>query len=780
MKVPYSWFKEFIPELPSVDELVTLLDGLGLAVEEVETLPAAPDGVVVAEVRAVRDIEGSDHLKETEVFDGQRTHQVVCGAPNVRLGLRTALAKPGTNLPGAGFEVGVREMAGVKSEGVLCSPRELGLYDYAAGLMVLGDDAELGAEFAPLWPKETVIELELTPNRADAFSLLGVARDLAAKLDVPYHYPATGLEPGEATLEDGLKLEIEDTEACPRFTLQLIENVTVKPSPIWLQRRLAALGLRPRNNIVDITNYVTFELGQPSHAYDRADLTDGTIVVRRAQAGERLTALNEEALEFSGEDLLITTPDGDGTLPIGVAGVIGGLHHSVKAGTNNVALEVAHFDPVTVRRTAKRLGLSTDAHYRFERGVDPNLPPLASARAAQLIAELAGGTVHPGFTEVGEDKPLSVIPFRPSRVAFLMAIEVPLETQRRYLERLGCRVEVVGEDDWRVTAPSWRFDMEIEEDLIEEVSRLHGFEHVGVSVPAMHFIPEGRDHTHRALRDLLVGMGLTETISYVFTSDGELSRASAPAASVKLQSPPSAERSVLRPALYPGLLQAAQVNHAEETLALFEIGRVFAGEERERLGVLARGNWSGGGWLPPQTLDFYVFKGIFEKLAATLRARFELRPEKVAHLHPGVSAALIWNGREIGTLGRLHPEVAARYELGEVYLAELELPLEGSSISFQDIQRQPHAERDLAIIVPSEVPYASLKEIVMDSAGSRLEAIWPFDVFAGQKLGEGKKSVAVRLRFRYPDRALRDEEVDADMTNIISALQEAGYAIRDS
>ncbi len=780
MNVPYSWLKELVTELPPVAETVELLDGLGLAVEQVFDLPTAPSGVVVVQVESAVVVEGSDHLLHAIVSDGQQSYSVVTGAPNAAVGMLTALAKPGTVMPGAGFTVKAREMMGLKSEGVLCSPRELGLYDYSGDLIAFAEDAPLGAELAELWPGETVIEIELTPNRADAFSLLGVARDLAAKLGVSYRHPARGLNPGDRHLDDGLKVEIAAADACPRFTLKLIEDVTVKPSPIWLQHRLAALGLRPRNNIVDVTNFVTFELGQPSHAYDRDDLHKGTIIVRRAQTGEKLTTLNEEELEFSADDLLITTPDGSSqTIPIGVAGVIGGLHHSVKKNTSTVALEVAHFEPVAIRKMSKRHSLSTDASYRFERGVDPNLPPLASARAAQLIAELGGGRVHPGITEIGVNALLPQIDFRPSRVAFLMALDIPLKEQQRYLESLGCHVVIRTEDDWLVTVPSWRFDLTIEEDLIEEVSRLYGFEHLPESFPAMHFVPEGQDSTHRNLRSLLVGMGLQETISYVFSSDELLKLSAAPKASVYLLNPPSAERSVLRPALFPGMLGAARTNHSAENLALFEIGRVFGAKEQERLSLLLQGNWYMGGWLEDRPVDFYLFKGLLEQLAQTMAAELRLEPQTYDFLHPGVSATVYWNGEEIGWLGRLHPEVAARFELPETYLAELDLPLAAGHISFAEFQRQPHAERDLAIIAPKDVAYSSLHDLVLAAAGERLESLAPFDVYQGKPIPEDKRSVALRLRFRHPERALNDEEVDGYMANVMSALGKAGYDIRD-
>ncbi len=790
MNVPLSWLKTFFDEATlaralgahpgerEIDTLVGLLDGLGLSVERSFELPAAPDGVIVAEVVSVTPLEGSDHLLLTEVETGSGHVQVVTGAPNAVAGLRTALAQPGSMLPAIGLSVERREMAGAVSEGVLCSPRELGLYEHGGGLIAFADDVAVGTELASVWPAETVIELELTPNRADAFSLLGVARDLAAKLGIPYEHPAEGLAQGDPALDDGLSVQIEDVEGCPRFTGRRIDGLTIAPSPVWLQRRLAALGLRPRNNVVDVTNYVTFELGHPSHAYDLNALHDGTIVVRRARAGETLTTLGEETLELGPEDLVIATPAGEGTKPIGLAGVIGGLHDSVTPGTKSVALELAHWNPVRIRKTAKRHGITTDAHTRFERGVDPNLPPLASARAAQLIADLAGGSVHPGLTEVGGDVVTATVPFRPSRVEFLTTLEVPLDVQERYLEALGCAVERGGDDVWHVTVPSWRFDLAIEDDLVEEVARLYGYDKIGLSVPVMDFVPEGKDTTHRGLRTLLVGLGFQEALTYTFSSDDELARSAAPAASVRLSSPPSSERSVLRTALYPGLLAAARTNRGD-ALSLFEIGRVFGEEEEERLAFLMRGVWQDGVWQASRDTDFYVFKGLLEKLAATLGVTLSLTPKSFAPLHPGVSAALLWDGDEIGFCGQLHPQVASAYEIGPTYLAEVRLPLLGHAVTFQDFSRQPFAERDLAIIAPQDVTYAELAELVRAQAGGRLESFWPFDVYAGTPIPEGERSVALRLRFRDPSRALRDDEVDGYMENVIAAVLDRGYAIRD-
>ncbi len=785
MNVPYSWLKEFIPDLPDTEKVTELLAGLGLGVEGVTELSAPPKDVVIVEVVSNQRIETSDHLQKTEVSDGATTYQVVCGAPNVNVGMRTALAKVGVTLPGAGFTVAKREIQGIESNGVLCSPKELDLYDYGGGLIELGDDVALGTELSSVWAGDSIIELEITPNRADAFSVLGVARDLAAKLGTGLRLP--DIKRGDATIDDGLSVKVEDKKGCPRFTLQRIDSITVKPSPVWLQRRLASVGLRPRNNIVDVTNYVTFELGHPSHAFDLDKLVDSTIVVRHAKQGEPLVVLNEQKIELTKEDLIISTlteKNSSETKPIGVAGVMGGLEDSISSSTKNVALEAAHWNPTLIRKTAKRHGLSTDAHYRFERGVDPNLSPLALARGAQLIAELGGGNVQPGYTDIGGDQALKEVMFRPSRVEFLMGFAVNKPTQQEYLERLGCNIQIISDDQWRVTVPSWRFDLGIEEDLVEEVGRLHGYEHVGETIPAMQFIPDLQDVTHRQLRYLLANLGFQEILSYAFTSETELAKSNAPAPSAKLVSPQGAERSVLRTALYPGLVQAAALNHMRPALALFEVGRVFNDTETERLAFLLRGPLVQGGWRADEKTDFYTMKGLLEKLAHSLGAEVKLEPREAPYLHPGVSAAVLWNGQDsvvtnIGMIGQLHPEIGARYELATTYMAELLLPLPKSQVKFSDIVRQPHAERDLAVIVPTDVTYASLERLVMQAAGERLESLRPFDVYQGNPIPEDKKSLALRLWFRHPERALREDELEGFMGNIILVLTQKGYAIRD-
>src|SRR5690625_1080255 len=779
MLVPYSWLKEFITELPDVHELGDLLNGLGLAVEEVTEYAGAPAETRVVRIEEISRIPESDHLWLATVSDGESTHQLVTGAPNTRAGLLTAFAPPGTYLPSLGVTVEAKEMAGVESQGMLLSPRELGVHEYGGGLIEFSADTALGADLSELWPGDTLIELELTPNRADAFSLLGVARDLAAKLDVPFRHPAAGLDQGDPSVEDGLRVDVQDRQGSSHFTLRRVDDLQVGPSPVWLQRKLSMLGLRPRNNVVDVTNLVTFELGQPSHAYDVRALGEDTIQVRRAREGERLVVLGGDELELQASDLVIATPAQDGSRAIGLAGVMGGEHYSVEEDTTSVALEVAWFDPVSVRKTAKRHGQHTDAHYRFERGVDPALPPLASARAVQLLAQVAGGKPHPGISIAGGFSGRPPVRYRPERVHFLMDFDVEQALQASYLERLGCKVVTVEEGVWEVTPPSWRFDMSIEKDVVEEVARLHGYEHIGETVPVMHFVPPATDATHRKLREQLAGLGFQEAISYVFTSRAELERSAAPPPVVELANPQGAEKSVLRTALYPGLLQAAALNRKRPGVALFEVGRIFLEEELERLALLVTGNWWTDTWQRGRQADFYLFKGLLESLARRRNATFELVPAQEPHLHPGISAQVLWNGEPVGSMGKLHPTVARSYELKDVYVAQLALPLEAGTIRYRDIPRQQYNERDLAIVAPRDVSYAALRELVSGAAGELLVSVEPFDVYEGAPIEEGRRSVALRLHFRHEERSLRDEEVDRFMESAVAAVREAGFTIRE-
>ena len=448
-----------------------------------------------------------------------------------------------------------------------------------------------------------------------------------------------------------------------------------------------------------------------------------------------------------------------------------------------MALEVAWFEPTGVRRTGRRHKQITDARTRFERGVDPALAELASARAVALLEAAGAGRAHPGLSVAGaaaDARP--AIAFRPERVEFLMGFDVPRSEQRRILERLGCRVEGDAADGasgaWTVHPPTWRVDLAIEEDVVEEVARLHGFEHIGSSVPHLDVAPSAGDPTHRLVRERLVGAGMLETIGYAFVGDDDLARARVPAAVVRLAEPQSDARAVLRTALLPGLLAAARTNRDAPSLALFEVGRVFVEPEEERLGLLWRGAHARSGWRAERAIDPFVAKGILESLAEGLGVTLELRPAPVAYLHPGVSARVLWAGSDVGTFGRLHPEVARDWGCGDVLVAELRLPLAVAAPVVREVPRQPFAERDLAVVVPGDVAYATLQALCAAAAGERLVELFAFDVYEGGQVGEGRKSLALRFRFRHPERALTDAEVDARMKDVMSAVDAAGYAVR--
>lgn len=777
MNIPYTWLNELVEDLPPLEQLCDLLDGIGLGVEEVHHFPAAPAGVVTAKIMTAEPVEGSTKLQKCSVSDGKDSYQVICGAPNARAGMVIALAKVGAELP-IGLTIGERDVMGVMSLGMICSAKELALFDYSAGIMGFAEDTPLGVELAELWQAEDVIELEVTPNRADCFSLLGVARDIATKLGTSYHHPAEGLDLGDANQEIGVSVNIE-SDVCDRFTLRRISNVKVAPSPIWLQRRLAHLGLRPKNNMVDITNYVTFELGNPSHAYDLRALEDNAITVRQAQEGEPFSALNDNDYSLMAADTVISS----GGKAIGAAGVMGGKHDSVREGedsTTEIVLEVAHFQPVAVRKTSKRLGISSDASYRFERGVDPNIAPLASARILQLMQQLGGGEIQAGLLDTGSDIRLPAIDFTPSRVEFLLGVAIPLAEQQGYLERLGCTVDIINDDHWHVVPPSWRVDMTIPEDIIDEVARLHGFEHIPNTVPHMSFVPPLNDSTQRQLKSRLAALGLTETVTYVFTSEDALAQAQAPASEVQLANPQGIETSVLRTALYPNLLYASARNHQIANLALFEVGSVFQKDaEPQRVAMLLRGDWLAGSWHEKVTVDFYVLKGVLEQLAAGWGVEVRLEPaQHYSALHPNISASVYWNGVLKGFAGRVHPQIEKALELPQTFIAELELPLDASTIAFHDIPRQQHSERDLAIIAPRAVSYQELARIVQNHAGEKLEQLMPVDVYEGEQLEVGMRSVAIRMRFRDPATSLTDAELDGYMQNIVAALSEKGYSIR--
>jgi phenylalanyl-tRNA synthetase beta chain len=826
MKLPYSWLKEFVPALPPAAELEPILAGMGLPLEGVEEVPAPPAGVLLATVTAAAPIEGTQLTRLTLDVGEHGEHTIASGAPNavgLPAGTLLALVSPGTTLGDTTY--GVRALQGVESWGMAASARELGLGENASGLLLFpAGTAAPGTPMHQLWAADQILDIEVTPNRADVLSAYGLARDLAAVLRLPLAPAPRGLPAqGEGEIEvrlpqTGLRIDRDPTHklriGCDHFAARTVGGLQNGPSPLWLQRRLTLCGARSVGALVDVSNYVMFELGQPTAFYDRRDVMGDRIVVGFGlRQGETVRDLMGGEHQVGGEDLLIRDGRQEGVMSVadafataqqprqgdsvlGIAGIMGGDHGRVRPDTTGVVIESAHFDPVLLRRTGTRLGLKTDAVFRYERGVDPLLAPHAADRVAELLGAL-GGAVHPGATVVGTPELPAPLTLDADHARRLLGMPIPTPEMVDSLSRLGCTVTTSGET-LSVTPPSWRVDMQYPEDLIEEVARLHGYASLPETLPNLkvHSDNVGAGAASSARRELkrqLSGLGAQEVVTYTFTSDEEAAAARSERPGVRLRNPMTSERTGMRTALYPSLLRAAQ-GHGGQTL-IFETGHVFpASGEAEHLGLLMRGplaaprgqgasSWEAGDWKAGVAGGYPVFRGLTEALAGMQGAQLEVRqlrgPDVPAALHPGVAGELIWNGQPVGWLGALHPELAQTMQLpGDTFLLEARLPLPGRDWQFRDPSRAPVAWRDLAVTLPDGASYAELAGLLRAQAGPLLESLEPFDVYRGAPIPDGQRSVAVRLHFRA-ERTLSDAEVDPVMAQLMAAVRAQGWAIRE-
>lgn len=818
MKLPYSWLQELVPALPPVHDLEPLLASLGLPLEGVEEVPAPPPGVVLAAVTRAEPLEGTALTRLALDVGPHGAREIASGASNavgLPAGTMVALVTPGTRL--GDVDYGVRSMQGIESWGMAASAKELGVGESSAGLLLFpAGTAAPGTPLHELWAADSVLDVEVTPNRADVLGALGLARDLAAYLDTELVEPEAGpaasgegeirvvLPPRGVTLERDPSGKIRF--GCDHFAARTVNGVQNGPAPLWMQRRLTLAGLRSIDLIVDTSNYVMLELGQPTALYDRRDVTDDQIVVSFGlRQGETVRDLLGNEHTVGPEDLLIrdgrkvaisSVADafatagqpqvGQGVL--GIAGIMGGDHGHVRADTSAVVIESAHFDPVLLRRTSTRLGLKTDAVYRYERGVDPLLAPRAADRVAGLLAACGGGQAHPGATVVGQPELPGPIEATGGQIRALLGMDISTDEMEAILTRLGCRVTRSG-DRLTVTPPSWRVDMALWQDLAEEVARLHGYAGLPETLPTLRVhesnLGAGKESATRAeLRRTLAGLGFQEAVTYTFTSDEEAHKARAQRPGVRLRNPLTADRTGMRTALYPSLLRAAGMHPGGERVLLFEIGHVFpAAGETERLGLLMRGPLAPATYQPGVAGSFAAFKGLVEAFAAGQGAALEVRQLRgdavPPALHPGIAGEALWNGVAVGWLGALHPEVAAGFGLkGDTFLLEAALPLPGRAWAFRDPSRAPAAWRDLAVIAPREVSYGEVAQLLRREAGELLESVQPFDVYEGEQVGAGNRSVAVRLVFRG-ERTLTDAEVDPVMDRLMAAVRAQGWTIRE-
>jgi phenylalanyl-tRNA synthetase beta subunit (EC 6.1.1.20) len=785
MKFSENWLRELVSIDADRAALVHALTMSGLEVEEVTALGDGLDGVVVAEIVEATKHPEADRLQVCKVDAGQgELLQIVCGAPNARVGIRVPLATVGASLPG-GIAIKAAKLRGVESFGMLCSAKELGIDADASGLLELAADAPVGKPLADyLGLPDASIELKITPNRPDVLGLTGLAHDVAALFGS--HVRAAGVAEVPATTGSTRAVRLEAGADAPRYLGRIIEGVdTTAKTPLWMAERLRRAGLRPISPVVDVTNYVMMELGQPLHAFDNDQLT-GSVVVRHAGEGEVLKLLDGSEAKLDPSFVVIA----DEAKGLAVAGVMGGFDSRVTDATRNVFLEAAHFAPAAIMGRARKLGMHTDASHRFERGVDPALPKRALERATELLIQIAGGQAGPVTTaELGEHlRAHAPVLLRHARLRRVLGIDVAAAEVTRIFTALGMGVEEIA-DGWRVTPPSSRFDIEIEEDLIEEVARIHGYERIPTTTPAgkiaLEPVAEAR-LPEMALRDQLAARGYFEAVTLSFVSADLLKTWQLDHAWVPLANPLSADLAVMRTSLLPGLVEALRHNRArqQERVRLFEVARSFhatggAPDEIGRVAVVASGTARAEQWgEASRPVDFFDLKGDLDALIAHTgeAQRWSVDAEGLpAWLHPGRGARVLRDGQPAGFLGALHPALAKALDLGpDVYVMELALEpiLARRMPNAIRVARFPAVRRDIAVDLPEDVTWASVEGAVRGAIGDMLKEVRLFDRYVGKGVEEGRKSLAMGLILQDASRTLTDDDADACVAGGVKALEQ--------
>jgi phenylalanyl-tRNA synthetase beta chain len=789
MKFSENWLRQHVKTRATREQLAATLTAIGLEVEDMAVLGASLDGVVVARIVDCARHPQADRLQVCQVDAGSgELLQIVCGAPNARPGLLAPLATIGTRV--GELTIQAAKLRGVASNGMLCSAKELGIDADASGLLELPADAPVGAPLADyLGLPDASIELKLTPNRADCFGVRGIAFDVAAATGCAVE--PLDAAPVPAAHDAALSVELSAGAAAPRFVGRVITGVDATvPTPVWMAERLRRSGVRPVSFLVDVTQYVMLELGQPMHAYDR-DLLQGPVGVRQARAGETLRLLNGDDATLDPQFLVITDAD----RAVGLAGIMGGEDTKVGDATRNVFLEAAHFAPAAIIGRSRKLGLHTDAGHRFERGVDPELPRIAIEYATRLILDIAGGAPGPVVEAALPEhlpQPQPIL-LRRARLARVLGTQVDDVEVARILGALGLAVEATG-DGWRVTPPARRFDLALEEDLVEEIARIHGYDAIPATLPggATRLVnPTETRASEHDVRRQLVARDFLEAINYAFVDAGLLATWQAADGAVALANPLSAELGVMRTRLLPGLVDALARNAARQQprVRLFELGKTFAavtGEapaETLRIAAVACGDARAEQWgAPARALDFHDLKGDLESLAALSGATLEYRASAAPFAHPGRSAEILRDGVAIGWIGQLHPRLQQALGVGvDVYALELDAePLLARPLPrAAALSRYPSVRRDLAFVVAESVPWAAMQATARRAAGPALRELRLFDRYAGKGVETGFKSLAMALILQDDSRTLTDRDVDAVVASVVAALeQEHGAAIR--
>lgn len=784
MKFSEQWLRSLVDPDVTQQDLIARLSMAGLEVDSVEPVAGIFSGVVVGEIVSAEQHPDADKLRVCQVSNGKETLQVVCGAPNAREGIKIPFALIGAKLPGD-FAIKKAKLRGVESFGMLCSASELEISDDSSGLLELALDAPVGTDIRHYLSLDDIsIEVDLTPNRGDCLSMRGIAREVGALYNAAVS--DVNIKTIAPSIDEKVEISLENPEACPRYLSRIIRQVDVtKPTPIWMVERLRRAGIRSIDAVVDVTNYVMIELGQPMHAFDLSEIDKG-IIVRNAKENEVLTLLNGQHIKLRTDTLLIA----DHTKPLAIAGIMGGEHSGINANTKDLLLESAFFSPIKIAGKARSYGLHTDASHRFERGVDWQLAKQAIERATELLLEIVGGAAGPVSEAVNQEylPKTTTITLRSSQIKRMLGIELAVEQVEQLLKPLGLELQSSGHDEWLVTVPSYRYDLTIEVDLLEEIARLYGYNKLPVSYPQARLAP----HANRKeayldkyrLRDLLVDRGYQEAITYSFIDPKWFKLFTNNIEPLALANPISQDLSVMRQSLWPGLIKAAQynLNRQQNRVRLFEIGLCFAGQldslkQSEHMAGLITGKRNPESWTNDNQLsDFYDIKADVEAILwqTGMFDQYCFKSAEHCALHPGQTALIEKQGEIVGYVGALHPELAKMLGIDQpIYLFELFIQKikEGMLPTFKELSRFPEVRRDLALVVDKAVTADELLSAIRQVAGEFLVSTQLFDVYQGKGMEPNQKSVAVGITWQHPEKTLNDDEINAFLQNIMSALE---------
>ena len=797
MNVSLNWLKQYIDFDLSPEALADRLLMLGVETESIKRLGEGLDGVVVGRINAVRNHPNANKLVLCDVDVGLETDlQIVCGAPNTREGLAAPVAMVGATLA-SGLSIRPAKIRGEQSRGMLCSEKELGISDDASGLMTLADDLPIGAPLpTALGLDDAVLELEITPNRPDCLSMIGIAREIGAETGNPVKQPSVHVKEAVSEVRDLTSVSIDASELCPRYAARVIRGVKIEPSPIWLQRKLESIGVGTINNVVDITNFVLMECGHPLHAFDYHKLAENRIVVRRAATDETLTTIDGSECKLTTDMLVIA----DAEKPVALAGVMGGFDSEISDHTVDVLLESAYFHPPSIRKTSKSLGMHTEASHRFERGADPEGVIPAINRAAQLIAEIAGGEIAAGIIDVypGKREPVKV-KLRPERANFVLGTQISSDEMVEILSRLGFEVSPTFE----VTVPTFRADVSREIDLIEEIARVHGYDNIPTTMPAGDVPtppPTAKSELRERVKTHLIASGMTEAVNYAFYDPRGFDRIRLEASdsardALNIRNPLSEEMSIMRTTLVPSLLENAQRNrnHRVENIQLFETSKVFVprgdselpNEPERAAGVIAGNIGAGVHGDPYRAADFFDIKGIVEGLLDVCGiSDYTIAPTRHPLFHPGRNASVEVSGQHLGIFGEIHPEVQQNYDLDhKAYLFEFDLEIlaDASDLTrrVEPISIYPSVNRDIAVVLDAEISASRPVEVIRSVGGDMVKFVRLFDLYIGDQVPDGKKSLAYSIEYSSPTETLTDEQVDGVHEKIVKRLNgELGAKLR--